>query len=78
MFCCVILLLFGTLCGFTWYITSRCDSKCSVKQSVLEINNDHEDTMKTSMCFHGKRFQLLKSISRVFKDFLIARHFSRV
>jgi len=45
----------------------------------LKCNNVHEDTMKISMCFHGKRFQLLKSVSRVFNDFFfIARHFSRV
>lgn len=57
---------------FKMFSTSEC------AWNAMKSNSDHEDTKKTSMCFHGKRFQLLTSMSRVFEDILIARHFSRL
>ena len=88
-------ILFHFICAVLWpcfslahfvvlhgFVTIRCDSKCSVNQSVLErqwkSNKGHEDTMKISMSFHGKKFQSLKVICRVLKNyffFLIANHF---
>ena len=88
-------ILFHFICAVLWpcfslahlvvlhgFVTIRCDSKCSVNQSVLErqwkSNKGHEDTMKISMSFHGKKFQSLKVICRVLKNYFfvfIANHF---